>query len=253
MLTNNSLRRLAYFSVYFLIVGCQKPLTANVAPCPVVNSPLQIEPSAAVSLVFGSSAIQTALDSMVTRLNTESDISDISLIDLGAGSAIRSLQAKGGKPTAEDVSALKSYLSGDVVPMIQQYPTCDFRVTMTGKPLIGIETVTMKTAGAHRLPQVTVANTGSAGAQCHVFIKQFLGDTEHSTGTIDFRLAPGQRRGLSIHNVSLPISETESDRRKISIVVAIWYSREFAGTRVFHIETWQYDPARQVFVMVHSK
>lgn len=218
-----------------------------------MNSPVQIEPNAAMSLVFGSSAIRTALDSMVKPLNTESSISDIKLIDVGADSAIRSVQAKGGKPTAEDVSALKSYLSSDVVPMIRQYPTCDFRVTTTGKPLVGIETVTMKNAGAHRLPQVTVINTGSAGAQCHVFIKQFLGDTEHSTGAIDFRLAPGQRRGLSIRDVHLPISEMESDRRKISIVVAIWYSHEFAGARVFHTETWQYDPAGQVFLMVYSK
>ncbi|HJT19162.1 MAG TPA: hypothetical protein VJ746_01750 [Nitrospira sp.] len=238
--------------VYLIAVGCQKPLEMKDSTCSMMNNPLEIKPSAEVSFLFGTDAIRAALDRMLSRLREESAISDQTLIDSGADSAIKSATVNGRQPTANDVSMLKSYLSQEVVPVIHQHPMCDFLVNIVGKPNVAIERVIMKSIGAHLLPQVMIQNTGQVDAQCHVFIKQFLRDVEHSSGSIDFRLGPDQRKGLSMRDMPLPIAEIESGTSKMLLVVSIWYSPEMTGPKVFHKETWQYDAPSRVFVLVSS-
>ncbi len=218
----------------------------------MMNNPVEIKPSTELSSIFGSDAIRAALDDMVSGLRNDSVISDQILINSGADSAIKNAIVSGREPTANDAFLLKSYLGQEIVPLIHQHPLCDFIISTIGKPDVSIERVVMKSIGAHLLPQVMVQNTGQADAQCHVFIKQFLRDAEHSSGSIDFRLGPRQRKGLSMRDMPLPIGEIESGKSKMLLVVSIWYSPEMAGPKLFHKETWQYDAPSRAFVMVNS-
>ena len=231
-------------------LGCQEQLVINDTPCATMNEPIQLKPSTEMSFVFGTDAVRAALDVMLARQAKERNVSDNNLTNSGADSAVRIAAANGRNPTASDVSALKSYLSKEVVPMIHQHPACDFIVSAVGKPYVSVEGVAVKTAGERRLPQVTVVNTGQSEAQCHVFLKQFLAGREHSSGAIDFRLGPDQRRGLSMRDVPLPMADIESGKSRFLILVSISYAPEIAGTKIWHQEAWQYDTETKGFVMV---
>jgi hypothetical protein len=163
--------------------------------------------------------------------------------------ALSTAKANGKNPTANDIAELEKYLSSDVIPTIKQNPTCNFTVVSLGRPYVGIEQVTIESMGERRIPQVTVKNTGQAEVSVHVVLRQILDGTEHSNGAIDLRLGPNQGRGLSVRDVSLPISDIESGKSLLTIAVTMSYPLEPGGTPASNQETWQYDHTTRHFVL----
>ena len=244
------LRLVSSFLLMATIHGCsQQSQQVTNSPCANVNATVGIKPRADMTLLFGTDAIKAAIESVIGQLSKNVDIPVSNLTVSAREAAVSRAMANGKIPTANDVAELEKYLSNDVTSTIKQNPTCNFTVVSLGRPYVGIESVTIENMGERRIPQVTVKNTGQAEVSVHVLLRQILNNTEHSNGAIDLKLGPDQKRGLSVRDVSLPISDIESGKRVLTIVVTMSYPIEPGGTTTSKRETWQYDHTARHFIL----
>ena len=227
------------------VVGCAQ---INNSPCATLNAPIQIKPSTSLSLMFGNDEIKSAVDVISRQITVLGNTSPSGLTSLGADAALRTAKANGKNPTANDITALETYLRDDVVPTMKQYPTCNVTVASSDTPDVRIERLFLRKIGAQQFPMIGIANTGLVEANAHIVIRQMLDGIPRSNDTVDTILGPNQRRTISLPEANLPIPEIDSGKTILTIVIDISFPLESGATPVLHREAWRYDHTSREFV-----
>lgn len=230
------------------ILGCNQQQIVT-SPCVKLNATLQIEPSPNLSLMFGNDAIQAAMGSISREIGKNANASISALTNTGTDAALGTAKANGKSPSANDITAIESYLRDDVIPTIKQHPTCIFNVASSGRPYVGIEKVALKSIGAKQIPHISIKNTGLAKVNCHVVLRHIIDGKEYSNGSTDIILGPNQKRGFSIREADLPIPDIQSGKIVLTIAVDISYPLEARTSPVLHKEAWRYDHTTNSFFL----
>jgi len=121
------------------------------------------------------------------------------------------------------------------------------------RPYVGIEKLFLRKTGDKKFSMIGIANTGPAEATAHIVIRQLLDDREHSNVSTDTIIGSGQRRTISLPDDKLPISDIDSGKTVLTIIVDISYPLESEATPIMHREAWRYDHAANQFYSVPLK
>lgn len=248
------LRFVTSFLLMATIHGCSQQSQQVVnSPCATLTTNAQIKPSTNLSLMFGNDAIQAAIAAVAGSLIKQPDSSTPSLTTSGTEAALGTAKANGKNPTASDITALETYLRENAIPTVKQNPTCNFVIAPPARPYVGIEKLFLRKIGDKKFPMIGIANTGPAEANAHIVIHQLLDDREHSNVSTDTIIGPGQRRTISLPDDKLPISDIDSGKTALTIIVDISYPLESEATPILHREAWRYDHAANEFYSVPLK
>lgn len=229
------------------LAGCTNQVINN-SPGATLSAPILIKPTANLSLMFGNDAIKAAIDTISRQITPPGNRSLSDLTSSGAEAAVKTAKANCKNPTENDISALETYLRDDVVPVIKQNPTCIFTVASSGRPYVGIERLFLRKIGDKKFPMIGIVNTGTAEANTQIVIHELLDDREHSNFSSDpIIIGPGQRRTISLPENKLPISDIDSGKTVLTLIVDISYPLESGTTPNLHRETWRYDHASNEF------
>jgi hypothetical protein len=237
-------------SLFFLasIQACSQPQQAVNTPCAARDATIQVKPSADVSRMFGNDAIQTALDTMTRHVGQNEITSTTELIRLGTDAAVRTAEGNSKKLKPQDKAMLEAYLREDVVPAIKQRSTCVFKVSGSSKPDVSIEDVYLANIGDKQIAKVKIANTGQGKARfIHVVLQNIIEGMNPLSGQTEMVLAPGQWRNVSNPQAIFPMSDIESGKKKLIVVVQLIYAKEAGSDPVVYQEEWSYDPLSQTF------
>ena len=237
-------------SLFFLasIQACSQPQQVINSPCATRNATIQVKPSADLSLIFGNDAIQTALDTITRHVSQNEITSTTELTRLGTDAAVRTAEANGKNLKPQNKAVLEAYLREDVVPTIRQSPTCVFTVSASSKPDVSIEDVYLENFGNKQIAKVKIANTGQGGARfIHVVVRNIIDGMSPLSGQTEMVLSPGQWRNVSNPQATFPMSDIESGRKKLTVVVQLSYAKEAGSQPFVYQEEWKYDPRSQTF------
>jgi hypothetical protein len=227
-------------------VGCTHQEINN-SPCATLNATIQIKPAAKLSLMFGSDAIKAAVEAVSRQIIPPGNTSLSGLTSSGTDAALRTAKANGKNPTANDISALETYLRDDVVPAIKQNPNCSFTVASSGRPYVGLNQIFMRKIGDKQFPIIGIINTGTAEANAHIEIRQILDGKEYSNNSANTIIGPNQSRSISFREANLPIPDIESGKTVLTIAVDISYPLESGASPFLHQEAWRYDHTSKDF------
>ena len=222
-------------SLFFLatIQACSQPQQASHSPCAALHATMQVKPSAELSLMVGYDAIQTALDAMTRHVAQNEITSTTELTRLGTDAAVRTADANGRHLKPQDKAVLETYLREDVVPTIQQSPTCVFKVSASSKPDVSIEDVYLEHIGDRQIAKVKIANTGQGGARfIHVVLRNIIDGMNPLNGQTEMVLGPGQWRNVSNPQATFQLSDIGPGKKTLTVV---------------YQEEWTYDPLSQTF------
>ncbi len=239
-------KRLLALFLPMVFAACQQQHVVN-SPCSTVNASFDIKPRTDLSLVFGNDAIRAAIDAIKGGLSQGMPVQELS--NSGKDVAVRAAKANGNNPTANDVSAFQEYLSHDIIPAMEQHPTCTFTVTSVGRPYIGVERVTITDLGGQRVPAVVVKNTGQAEVNSHVLVRYLIDGLEKSRAQFDIRLGPNQGRTTWPKDHNLPISDIEAGKNKLRMLIIVSYPMESGAPPVSYQEIWEYNPQARAFTL----
>ena len=237
-------------SLIFLasIQACSQPQQAVNSPCAARDATIQVKPSANLSLMFGNDAIQTAVDTMKRHVGQNEITSTTELTRLGTDAAVRTAEGNSKKLKPQDKAMLEAYLREDVVPAIKQRSTCVFKVSGSSKPDVSIEDVYLANIGDKQIAKVKIANTGQGKARfIHVVLQNIIEGMNPLSGQTEMVLAPGQWRNVSNPQAIFPMSDIESGKKKLIVVVQLIYAKEAGSDPVVYQEEWSYDPLSQTF------
>lgn len=141
-------------------------------------------------------------------------------------------------------------MSRDVVPTIKQNPTCNFTVTATEKPYVGIQHVNFEQRGDDgEVPHIGVMNSGLSEVTTLIQVKYLLDGKAYLTGSQNLLLGPGQARGIWLSNPNLPISEIKIGKVILAIEINISYPLVGSTTPASHRESWVYDHRSKMFLL----
>ena len=241
----------AVSSLFFLvsILACSQP-TQQVMnpPCAARNATIHVKPSADLSLMFGDDAIQTAVDAMTRHVGQKEITSATELTGLGTDAAVRAAEANGKNLKPQDKAVLEAYLREDVVPAIKQSPTCVFKVSAPTKRDVSIEDVYLENIGDKQIAKVKIANTGQGKARfIHVVLQNIIEGMNPLSGQTEMVLAPGQWRNVSNPQAIFPMSDIESGKKKVIVIVQLSYAKEAGSQPLVYQEEWEYNPLSQSF------
>lgn len=240
-------RLFLFLFVLLPIIGCTHQEIVN-SPCATLNATVQIKPSANLSLMFGNDAIKAAIDAVAGQITKSGDTSVPSLTNAGKDAALKTAKANGKNPSMNDIDALETYLSKDVVPAIRQNPTCNFTLASSGRPYVGIDRLHFRNAGVNPpFLMMGVKNTGQAEANTRITIRQILDGKEHTSNSFDIVLVPNIGRTISLKDPPLPVPDIDSGKAVLIIAVDISYPIEDGTTPALHREAWQYDHVNKEF------
>lgn len=237
-------------SLFFLatIQACSQPQQASHPPCDALHATMQMKPSADLSFMFGNDAIQTALDTMTRHVVQNEITSTTELTRLGTDAAVRTADANGKHLKPQDKAVLEAYLREDVVPAIQQSPTCVFKVSASSKPDVSIEDVYLEHIGDRQIAKVKIANTGQGGARfIHVVLRNIITGMNPLNGQTEMVLGPGQWRNVSNPQAIFPLSDIGPGKKTLTVVVQLSYAKEAGSQPFVYQEEWTYDPLSQTF------
>jgi hypothetical protein len=230
------------------IQACVQPQQVIHPPCAAPQATIHVKSSAELSLTFGNDAIQTALDTMARHRSQHEITSTTELTGLGTDAAVRAAEANGKTLKPQDKAVLESYLREDVVPAIQQSPTCGFRVSAPTKREVSVEDVYLEYSGDKHIVKVRIANTGQAGARfINVIVRNILDGTKPLSGQADMVLSPGQWRNVSNPQATFSLSDIGSGKKKLVVIVQLSYTKEAGSQPVAYQEEWEYDPLSHTF------
>lgn len=217
------------------------------SPCGTVNAPIQVNSGTTLYPMFGTDAIKAAVEAVSRQIMSQGNTSLSGLTSSGTDAGLKTAKANGKNPSADDITALETYVRDDVVPTMKQHPTCNFTVAAAGSPYVGIEKLFLRKNGDRQFPIVGIVNTGLSDANAHIAIHQTLDDIPHSNDTVDTILGPNQRRTISLTEANLPIHEIDSGKTVLRIVIDISYPLESGATPVLHREAWRFDHTSKEF------
>jgi hypothetical protein len=167
---------------------------------------------------------------------------------MGTDAAFNTARAKGKNLTAQDRTAIETYLQEDVIPTIARNPTCVFTVSAASKPDIAVEDVYLEDIGGRQIAKVKIANGGQGKPYfVHVDMWNVIEDMNPLTGQTDMVLAPGQWRNVSNPQAPVPMSAIRSGKKKLTIVVQLSYVIEIGQPPLVYREEWDYDSLSDSF------
>lgn len=239
-------------SLFFLafIQACSQPQQVINSPCATLNATVQPKSTVALSLLFGSEAIQAAMDVITGQVTKLGSASTAELTSLGTDAAVRTAQARGINVKPEDRAMMETYLHDEVVPAIKQNPTCVINVDSSPtRPYVGVENVSIN---SDRSPQIVFKNSGQDETIAQILIRQFVNGSEHSRSQGSVTLGPGESHSVFVESEPLPISEVLAGKATLMVAISIYYLPE-SGKPVDFNEAWQYDHSYNRFVLVPVK
>jgi hypothetical protein len=244
------LRIVSSFFLIAAIQGCSQPPPQVIhSLCPTVNAPIQVRPHANLLLTFGNDAIQAAIHSISQHVTQQGNTSTSNLAGMGTDAAINTAETQGKNVTAQDKTALETYLRNDVVPTVRQNPTCIFQVSASHTPDVGIEDVYLENVGEKEIAKIKITNTGQRRTRfIQVMLWIIIEGTPPLSGQTEMVLGPGQWRNVSNPLAVLPMSDIGSGKKKLTLVVQISYIKEEVGSQPFvYREEWKYDHLSKTF------
>jgi len=229
------------------IQACSQPQQVNNSPCGAPAT-IQVQPSTDLSLTFGNVAIQAALNTIARHVGQNEITSTTELTGLGTDAAVHTAEANGKKLKPQDKAVLEAYLRGDVVPAIKQNPSCVFKVTASNKKDVSIQDVYLENIGDKQIAKVRIANVGQVGARfIHVLVQNIIDGLKPISGQTDMVLGPGQWRNVSNPQATFPMSDIESGKKKVIVIVQLSYAKEAGSQPLVYQEEWEYNPLSQSF------
>jgi hypothetical protein len=236
--------------LFFLasILACSQAQQVMNSSCAARNTTIQVKPRADLSLMFGNTAIQTALDAIARHVGQNEITSTTELTGLGTDAAVRTAEANGKNLKPQDTAVMEAYLREDVVPTIKQSPTCVFKVSVPSKREVSIEDVYLENSGNKEIVKVKIAHMGQEGARyIQVLVRNIIDGTKPLTGQTEMVLSPGQWRNVSNPQATFPLSDIGSGKKKLVVIIQLSYAKEAGGQRIVYQEEWEYDPGSQTF------
>ncbi len=242
------LRIVAAVLLFAPLQGCSQSQKVRHPPCALGNVAVQVKPAGNLSLIFGNDGIQAGVDAMTREVAQQGNMSTSSLAQTGADIAISIARTKGKNVSAQDKTAIETYLREDVVPTITRNPTCVFTVSAASKPDVTVEDVYLEDIGGRQIAKVKIANTGQGKPHfVHVEVWNVIEGMNPLTGRTDMVLGPGQWRNVSNPQATVPLSTIQSGRKKLTIVVQVSYIIDVGQPPLVYREEWEYDPLSDTF------
>lgn len=241
---------LALFLLLGPIFGCAQVVNS---PCANLNATVDIKPRADLALGFGNDAIKAAIDAVMGGLSQGRNLSVSNLTESGKEAALSTAKGNGKNPSADDMAELDRYLSRDVIPAIKQNPTCNFTVTSSGRPYVGIESVIFEPHGKREIPHVGVKNTGLSEARIQGGIQYVIDGKSLAGARVNVALVPGQSREIWVSNIDLPMPDIEAGKVKLGVNIFLSYPVEGRSNPVPLEESWVYDHESKMFVISPRK
>lgn len=244
-------RLISSFLLVATIQSCNyQSVSMNGSPCATVNATVQSKSNADLSLIFGTDAIQAALDFIKGSVAQLGSASTAEIVSGGTDAAVRTAKASGREVKQEDRAKLETYLRDEAVPAIRQNPTCNINSASPPKPYLGVEYVVMS---PDQRPEIRIKNTGQAEATFKMVFAQFVNGSEHSKDSGLHILGPGLTVNVWARKKSLPISEIMTGKSSLIIALGINYPSEPNGKQVEWSQSWQYDPSSDRFIVISIK